>query len=215
MHIPDGFLSWEVCSAGYLVSAAATVYAVKQLKKETDEKIAPLMGVTAAFIFAAQMLNFPVAGGASGHFLGALLAMLMMGPWAGLLMMDLVLLVQCLGFADGGLTALGANTCNMGIVGGLSGYLVFKLVSSILRQNQAMMLLAGAIAAWFSVFAASAFCAMELAISGAVAFKIVFPAMTIVHSLIGIGEALITTAVLGMVLNYRPDIVKVAAIRIR
>jgi len=215
MHIPDGFLSWEICSAGYLVSAAATVYAVKQLKKESDEKIAPLMGVTAAFIFAAQMMNFPVMGGASGHFLGALLAMLMLGPWAGLLVINLVLIVQCLGFADGGLTALGANTFNMGIAGGLAGYLVFKLLTAFLPQKRSITLIAGSIAAWFSVFAASAFCAVELAVSGTAAFRIVFPAMTIIHSLIGIGEALITTAVLGMALNYRPDIVKALTVRIR
>lgn len=205
MHIPDGFLSGEVNIAGYAVSAAAIVYSLTKVKKTIDDRSVPLMGVTAAFIFAAQMLNFPVAGGTSGHFLGAVLASVLLGPFGGIIVMSLVVSVQCLGFADGGLTALGTNIFNMAIVGTFFGYGSFKLLRSMVLKDDRQMPLAAGIAGWFSIVFAAGFCAAELAVSGTTPLRIALPAMLSVHMLIGIGEGIITAAVVGLVYKYRRD----------
>lgn len=212
MHIPDGFLNTATWGCLYGASGATTAYALYKVKDELDEKAVPLLGITAAFIFAAQMLNFPVAGGTSGHFLGALLAMVLLGPWAGFLVILVVLAVQCFFFADGGLTALGANIFNMGIIGGLLSYYLLILVKAPLARwigEKKALLSSVAVFSWLSVVLASSACACELAISGTVPFHVTFPAMVGVHSLIGIGEAIITVAVLTVVLQSRPDLVKV------
>lgn len=212
MHIPDGFLNTATWGCLYGASGATTAYALHRVKDELDEKAVPLLGITAAFIFAAQMLNFPVAGGTSGHFLGALLAMVLLGPWAGFLVILVVLAVQCFFFADGGLTALGANIFNMGIIGGLLSYYLLILVKAPLAGwigEKKALLSSVAVFSWLSVVLASSACACELAISGTVPFHVTFPAMVGVHSLIGIGEAIITVAVLAVVLQSRPDLVKV------
>ena len=109
MHIPDGFVSGTINLAGFGVSAIACSYSIRKINKTMEERHIPLLGVTSAFIFAAQMINFPIAGGTSGHFLGALMAAILMGPWASCLIISIVLTIQCLGFADGGITALGTN----------------------------------------------------------------------------------------------------------
>jgi cobalt/nickel transport system permease protein len=156
------------------------------------------------------MLNFPVAGGTSGHFIGALLACVLLGPWEGMLTMVVVLAVQCLFFADGGLTALGANIFNMAIVAGLLSYVLMVLAAKPLsrRLSEKRALLAStAFFAWFGVVLASAACAIELALSGTVPLNVTFPAMVGVYSLIGIGEALLTVVVLVVVLQTRPDLV--------
>ena len=119
MHIPDGFLSNEVALACAVPAAAAVAYGLRRAERELDDRRAPLLGVTAAFVFAAQMLNFPVAGGTSGHFLGAALAAVLLGPWLAGVVLAVVLVVQAFVFADGGVTALGANILNMGVIGGL------------------------------------------------------------------------------------------------
>jgi cobalt/nickel transport system permease protein len=207
MHIPDGFVSNQIAGAAYVISAGAVALALERAKHSLDERQVPLLGVTAAFIFAAQMLNFPVAGGTSGHFLGGVLAAILLGPLPAILVMTLVLLIQCLVFADGGLTALGANVFNMGVVAAGAGYLIFRGLLLLLPKNRSGFLAAAGIASWLSVVLAAAVCALELAWSGVSPLKLVFSAMVIVHALIGIGEALITAAVLGMVLAVRRDLI--------
>jgi cobalt/nickel transport system permease protein len=207
MHIPDGFLSAPVYVAGYAASGAVCALAVSRANRRLGEREVPLLGMTAAFVFAAQMLNFPVAGGTSGHFLGSTLAAVLLGPLNACLVMAVVLTIQCLGFADGGLTALGANLFNMGIVGAIGGWLLFRVLRAVLPGNRRGFLAAAAAASWVAVVVASVFCAGELAWSGTSPLRIALPAMAGVHALIGIGEAVITVAVLSSVLAVRPDLV--------
>jgi cobalt/nickel transport system permease protein len=208
MHIPDGFLNVATVATTCAVSAGGIGGAVRMVGKKLGEKQVPLMGILAAFIFAAQMLNFPVAGGTSGHVIGAALAAILLGPWAAVLIMSCVLIAQSLIFQDGGLLALGANIFNMGIVASFSGYYIYKLVSWLAGANRRGALIGGFVAAWFSVFLASIFCAIELALSGSSPFGVVLPAMAGVHALIGIGEGLITGAVLSLVLATRADLLQ-------
>jgi len=208
MHIPDGFLSTGVAVTAGAVSAGVIGYSLYKSREELDEKAVPLLAVCAAFIFAAQMLNFPVAGGTSGHFLGGVLAAVLLGPWLGSLVIALVLLVQCLGCADGGLVALGANVFNMAVIGCVLGYFIFYGIKSVLPKRRPYFLTAAGIAAWLSVFLASGVCAVELSISGTSPLSVTLPAMLGVHSIIGVGEALITVVVVGLVLAVRPDIVR-------
>lgn len=203
MHIPDGFLSTEVAAASAVVSAGAVGYALRRAEATLDESKAPLLGVTAAFVFAAQMLNFPVAGGTSGHVLGAALAAILLGPWLACVVLTVVLVVQAFMFADGGVTALGANVLNMGVVGGLGAAL---LLNAAPRRREAFLGLCGA-AAWLAVMAGATATSFELAISDAVPLGTVLPAMLGVHALIGIGEAVITVAAVSAVLGARPDLV--------
>jgi len=210
MHIPDGFLDPKVWGPAYGVSAGFTGYALYKVREKMNEKVIPLLGITAAFIFAAQMLNFPVAGGTSGHFLGALLACTLLGPLEGLLVMVIVLLVQCLFFADGGLTALGANIFNMGIIGGLLSYAILVYLKSLLSkvvEERKSLLISAAASSWLGVVLAAAACSFELWLAGTIPLSIAFPAMVSVHMLIGIGEAIITTVVLAVVTLSRPDLV--------
>ncbi len=207
MHIPDGFLDTRTLIYTAAVSAGAVSYGVRKANEKLGEKQVPLLGLTAAFVFAAQMLNFPVAGGTSGHFLGAMLAAILLGPWMACLVMTVVLAIQCLGFADGGLTALGANVFNMGVIGGIICYYIFLVIKKALPKTRVGFLSAVAVVSWFSVVLASAVCAIELAISGTSPMAVVLPAMAGVHMLIGIGEAIITTTVMSLVLSARPDLV--------
>lgn len=207
MHIPDGFLSGTINLAGFGVSAIGCSYAIRKINKTMEERHIPLLGVTSAFIFAAQMLNFPIAVGTSGHLLGALMAAILMGPWASCLIMSIVLTIQCLGFADGGVTALGTNIFNMGIIGGAFSYYIFVFFKAILPKNRTGFLISSALASWFSVVASAAFCAVELGLSGTIPLRIAIPAILGVHAVIGIGEAIITTAVLSSVLAARSDLI--------
>jgi cobalt/nickel transport system permease protein len=212
MHIPDGFLNIATVATTYAVSAGGVGNAVRIANKKLGEKQVPLMGVLAAFIFAAQMLNFPIAGGTSGHLIGATLAAILLGPWAAVLIMSCVLIAQCLIFQDGGLLALGANIFNMGIVASFSGYYLYRLVTWLLGNDRRGKLVGGAIGAWGSVFLASIVCAIELAVSGASPIGVVLPAMAGFHALIGIGEGLITGAVLSLVLATRADLLQLQRI---
>ncbi len=207
MHIPDGFLDTKTLVTTGVFSAGAIAYGLKKAKEELGDRQVPLMGLAAAFIFAAQMLNFPVAGGTSGHFLGAILAAVLLGPWLACLVISVVLVVQCLGFADGGLTALGANIFNMGVIGGIVCYYIFLALKKVLPQTKSGFLSAVALTSWFSVVLASAFCAIELAISGTSPLQVALPAMVGVHALIGIGEGIITTAVVSLALSAQPHLV--------
>jgi cobalt/nickel transport system permease protein len=207
MHIPDGFVSGPINLATFVVSATAVGIAVSRAKKHMDEKEAPLLGVTAAFVFAAQMLNFPVAGGTSGHFLGALLAGVLLGPFNACLVLTLVLIIQALVFADGGVTALGSNIFLMGVVGGIVATYFFYGLKRLFPKTKRGFIAAVAVASWVSVASASVACALLLALSGTSPLKAVLPAMLGVHALIGIGEALITTSVVSTVLAVRSDLV--------
>jgi cobalt/nickel transport system permease protein len=209
MHSPDGFLSTEVAVACFVPAAAAVGVGLKRANVELDERRVPLLGVTAAFIFAAQMLNFPVAGGTSGHFLGAALAAILLGPWLACLVLAVVLGVQAFVFADGGITALGANVLNMGVIGAL---LVGGLMSAARRVagrgRTALLAISGA-GAWLAVMAGAAVTSIELAISGTVPLGTVLPAMLGVHAVIAIGEAVVTVAAVSAVLATRPDLLGV------
>jgi len=206
MHIPDGFLNTPAWSTLYAVSGGTLAVAFKKVKKMLQDKTIPLMGVISAFIFAAQMLNFPVAGGTSGHLIGGVLAAVLLGPWAGIIVISAVLVIQCLLFQDGGITALGANIFNMGIIGSGLGYVIYDRIRKLIPDNKGV-LTGAAIASWLAVVIASFACALELGFSGLVKFKVVIPAMVGVHTLIGIGEAIITVLVIGIILKLRPDLI--------
>ncbi len=208
MHIPDGFVDLPVAAATGAVSVGAVAWSVRKTGRNLGERTVPLLGVSAAFIFAAQMLNFPIGGGTSGHFLGALLAVALLGPWAATLTMTVILIAQALVMADGGITALGANVLNMGIVAVFVGYGVLLLLKRLLPRNPTGYLISVAVASWVSVVAASAVCALELGLSGTIPVGTALPAMVSVHMIIGLGEALISAAVLSAVLVARPDLVR-------
>ena len=208
MHIPDGFVSAPVATVGIVVAAGCIAGAVKATKNKMGEKQVPLMGVLAAFIFAAQMLNFPIAGGTSGHLIGAALAAILLGPGAAILIMTCVLAVQCLVFQDGGLFALGVNIFNMGIVASLVGYYVYRGGAFFPGGRKGVALGSGGLAAWLSVVTASVACAVELAISGTVPLGVALPAMAGVHALIGVGEGAITVAVLSLIMATRADLLE-------
>lgn len=206
MHIPDGFVSTGTAAATWLASAGSIGYAVRRVNRELQERQVPLMGVTAAFIFAAQMMNFTVAGGTSGHLLGGALAAILLGPWAGMLVLTSVLAVQALLFQDGGLLALGANVFNMAVVGVLVGWVVYTALRRLLGARTWATMVSGFAAAWLSVVVASLVAAAELAISGTSPWVVALPAMGLVHILIGIGEGMITVGVLAFLQAARPDL---------
>ncbi len=208
MHIPDGFISGSVNMAAGVAAVTAVGFSVRRVTHEVQRRpeMVPLLATTAAFVFAAQMLNFPILGGTSGHFLGAATVAALLGPASSCLVMTLVLLIQCLLFNDGGLTALGTNFLNMGIIGGVGAYLVMRPLRALLPTGRGGYLAAVSIASWASVMMAAGACAVELAISGTSPLLLVLPAMLGTHAVIGIGEALITAAILSAVVAARPDI---------
>ncbi len=203
MHIPDGFLSLVISLVFWAITAVTVGLAISKTNKSLGEKQVPLMGIMAAFIFAAQMLNFPVAGGTSGHFLGGALAAIVLGPWAGILVMTAVIAVQGLLFQDGGLLVMGANIFNMGILTALIGFGLYR--AAISRGRNTRLVVAG-VAAWLAVITSALMASMQLWLSGTSRLQIVVPAMLGVHVLIGIGEALITVAALSFIERTRPDL---------
>jgi cobalt/nickel transport system permease protein len=211
MHIPDGFLDTKMWVGMGGISSAFVTVAVRKANKQISEKHIPLLGVMAAFVFAAQLFNFPVGGGTSGHIMGATLIAILLGPWASVLIMTTVLTVQCLVFQDGGLTALGANIFNMGIMGGFFGYYINTAIQLLVRNKKGIFI-GGFTAAWCSIVLSAVCCAIELGMSGTVPLKIVVPAMTGIHVVIGIGEGLITVATLSLLLRVRPDLLHVQKI---
>lgn len=206
MHIPDGFLSVNIWIPTWLISIGGISYCLKRTAQILKDRMVPLMGVMSAFVFAGQMLNFPVMGGTSGHLLGGVLAAILLGPFAGAIVISVVLIVQCLIFQDGGLTSLGANIFNMSFVGAMGGYFIYNIIRKITGGNKGIIV-STAIASWFSVVAAASFCAIELVISGTSPLRVALPAMAGVHALIGVGEAIITCLVIGFVLRVRPDLI--------
>jgi cobalt/nickel transport system permease protein len=177
--------------------------AISRTNKNLGERQVPLMGIMAAFIFAAQMINFPVAGGTSGHLLGGALAGITLGPWAGMLVMTAVIAVQGLLFQDGGLLVMGANILNMGLLTVAVGYGFYR---SVLGRTTGTKLAVAGVAAWLSVMAGALATSLELWLSGTANLNIVVPAMLTIHALIGLGEALITVAALSFIFRMRPDL---------
>jgi cobalt/nickel transport system permease protein len=205
MHIPDGFLDAKTALATAVISTAGVGFALRQVRHDLPPRRVPLLGLSAAFLFAAQMVNFPVAGGTSGHLVGAALVAALLGPSAAVVVLATVLIVQCFLFADGGVLALGANIFNMGLVATIVGYTVYCLAQRILPGARGRVA-ALAFAGWCSAVFASVSCAGELAWSGTVPWSVALPAMAGVHMLIGIGEGLISALVLVAVARTRPDL---------
>ena len=212
MHIPDGFINASTSLGAGAVAAGGLGVSLRRTAQTLQEKQAPLAGLVAAYIFAVQMINFPVAAGTSGHLLGGVLAAVLVGPWAGAICVAVVLFVQAL-FADGGLTALGLNITNMALVGGLGGYAVFLLLRRALPASKSAVAGAAGVAAGISVVLASIAFVVEYAIggNGGAPVGTVAAAMVGVHTLIGIGEGIITALTVGVVLGVRPDLVQGAA----
>jgi cobalt/nickel transport system permease protein len=209
MHIPDGFLSTLVSVVFWMVSVIAVAYALRRVGKDLGERQVPLMGVLAAAIFAGQMLNFSVAGGTSGHLLGAALATILLGPWAAVIVMTTVVSVQALIFQDGGLLALGANLFNMAVVGVAVSYFVYTSIQKLARGKSWGVFVGGALAAWFSIVIASLAAALQLALSGTSPANISVPAMGGIHMIIGIGEGLITVGASVFLYAARRDLFRI------
>jgi cobalt/nickel transport system permease protein len=207
MHIPDGFLDAKTLALTGALSAGGLAVAARQVNRTLPRNKIPLMGLGAAFVFAAQMLNFPVAGGTSGHLLGGVLAAVLLGPGAAAIVIACVLLVQALLFSDGGVLALGANIFNMAFIGAMVGYTIYRAVFRFLPGLRGRIA-AVFFAAWCSTVLASLTCAGELALSGTLAPAVVFPAMLGTHALIGIGEGLITSLVILTIARTRPDLLE-------
>ncbi len=203
MHIPDGFLNLVISIFCWVITVILVGLAIARTQHSLGERQVPLMGIMAAFIFAAQMINFPVAGGTSGHLLGGALAAITLGPWAGMLVMTAVIAVQGLLFQDGGLLVMGANILNMGLLTAIVGYGLYRLT---LGRGRTFQLIITGAAAWLSVMTGALATSLELWLSGTARLDIVVPAMLGVHALIGLGEALITVAAVAFLLRTRPDL---------
>lgn len=205
MHIPDGFLDAKTLALTGALSAGGLAIAMRQVNRTLPRNKVPLMGLGAAFVFAAQMLNFPVAGGTSGHLLGGVLTAVLLGPAAAAIVIACVLTVQALLFSDGGVLALGANIFNMSFIGAVAGYAIYRAARHFLPGLRGRIT-AVFFASWLSTVLASAACAGELSLSGTLPAGIVFPAMIGVHALIGIGEGVITSLIILAIASARPDL---------
>ena len=206
LHAPDGFFSLPISAAGYALAAAAVGFAIYRANRSLNERIVPMMGVMAAFIFAAQMLNFPVAGGTSGHLIGGALAAIILGPWAAILVMTAVVGLQALLFQDGGLLVMGVNLLNMSIVSVLAGYGTYWVSQRLGGGGYTSLMAGGFAAAWVSVVASSATTAVALSLSGTSPLAVALPAILGFHMLIGIGEGLITVFALSFIRQARPQL---------
>ncbi|MCL4415925.1 MAG: energy-coupling factor ABC transporter permease [Actinobacteria bacterium] len=206
MHIPDGFIDLKTAVTTGVISAGGVALSIYKIKKIFKAKVVVLMGMMAALIFALQMINFTIPGGTSGHLLGGALVAITLGPYAGVLVLTVVLVVQALVFMDGGVIAIGANVFNLAISGVFSAFLIYLLLTKI-SKSKAMFYAVAAIASWFSVVFASFLAALELALSGTYAIAITLKAMILVHMIIGVGEALITAAIIAFIDRIRPDLI--------
>jgi cobalt/nickel transport system permease protein len=209
MHVPDGFLDAPTSVGTAVVAAAGVGLALRGARRELDDRSAPVAGLAAAFVFAAQMLNFAVGGGTSGHLMGGALAAVLVGPWTGILCVTAVLVVQALLMADGGLTALGTNITLLGLVGVGVGWLVFVGVRALLPQRPASVVPATFVGALLSVPAAAVVFTGLYAVGGTVDLSITGLATAMVgwHLVIGVGEGLISALAVGAVASTRPDLV--------
>ena len=206
MHIPDGLMDPLVAAAGWLLAIAVLAYATRRVNREMDDRRLPLMAVLAAGIFVAQMLNFPIGAGTTGHLVGAALAAILLGPWAGMAVMMVILAIQCLLFGDGGITALGLNFVNMGVIGCLAGYYIHRAFPARYRSAGAFA------AAWLAVFLGALALAFELSFSSllsggafGIAPLIAMPLMSAYYAVIGVGEAIITAGILAYLVQVAPE----------
>ena len=206
MHIPDGFIDLKTAVSTGVISAGGLAAAIYKVKSYFKARVIALMGIISALIFALQMLNFTIPGGTSGHLLGGALAAIVLGPHAGAIVIAVVLIVQAFVFMDGGVTALGANIFNMAIIGVYGSYLIYWLICKI-SKSKGVFFTAVALASWISVVIASFFAALELGISGTYALGVTLKAMVGVHMIIGIGEAVITVAIIAFINKIRPDLI--------
>jgi cobalt/nickel transport system permease protein len=204
MHIPDGILDAKTLAVSAALATAGVSVALRRVTRELPPRKTPLLGLAAAFLFAAQMVNFPVAGGTSGHLMGSALIAALLGPGAAVIVVTTVLIVQCFLFADGGVLALCANVFNMAIVGCVGSYLVYRALSTLFPGVRGQVT-AVAFAGWCSLVLASISCAGQLAWSGTVAWNSGFPAMTSIHMIIGLGEGLISALVFLAIRRTRPE----------
>ena len=205
MHIPDGFLSPPVWGTFDIVSGSFLAVGLRQVARRVEEKAIPLMGVLCAFVFAAQMINLPIAGGTSAHFLGAALVGILVGPWAGLTVITVVLLVQCFLFQDGGVAALGANVFDMGVIGSLGSYFLYHVLIRVEKGPKAIFW-SGFWSAWIAVFVSSVSCAAMLAFSGVVTWKVGLSIISGVHAIMGLLEGIVTGTILQAISRSRPDL---------
>ncbi len=205
MHIPDGFLDTKTAVATGVLAAAGLTVALRRSRRDLSARRVPLLGLAAAFVFAAQMINFPVAGGTSGHLMGSVLCAALLGPSPAVVVLSAVLIVQCLMFADGGLSTLGANILNMGVLGVVGGWTIYYVVGRAVNGLFGRIL-AASFAAWCSTVLAAVACAGELAVSRTAAWSVVLPAMAGIHFLVGAGEGLITALVLSGIARARPEL---------
>ena len=209
MHIANGIVNGPVSAVFALVAVAGLAYCVRRARADLDDRLAPMAGLVAAFIFAVQMLNFQVLPGVSGHLLGGTLAVILVGPWVGALCVATVLIVQCLLFADGGLTALGLNITNMALLGAAAGYLLVAGLLKVLPKNPAGLGATALIGSIIGVVVASQGFVLEDALGGTTQLPLPAIAGTMagVHALIGIGEGLIAATTVATVARVRPDLV--------
>ncbi len=208
MHLPDGFLDARTALLSGGAAAAGIALAVRRTRTQLVPRRIPFLGLSAAFVFAAQMVNFPITGGTSGHLIGGVLSAVLLGPSAAIIVITCVLMVQCLMFADGGLLSLGANVFNMAIVGTCGGHFIFKIAQRLLGGDPVRGTVCAAVfAGWCGTVLASLSCAGQLALSGTIPWGMAFPAMANLHMLIGVGEGLATGLIVLAVLRTRPDLV--------
>ncbi|MCS7090921.1 MAG: energy-coupling factor ABC transporter permease [Verrucomicrobiota bacterium] len=204
MHIPDNFLDLKTVAVTTALAAGAVGLALRQTRSELPPARVPLLGLSAAFVFVAQMLNFPVLAGTSGHLAGGVLVASLLGPAAAVVVMTCVLIVQCFLFSDGGLTTLGANILNLGVLGAVGGWLAAQAVACMAGGLSGRV--AGvAFGGWLSMVLAATACALELAWSRTVSLSLVLPAMVGIHAVIGLAEGLISALVFAAVARLRPD----------
>ncbi len=208
MHIPDGLLTPEISILMYAISVILLVWSWKKAKAEYPKALAPLLAVSSAFVFAAQMINFPIAYGTSGHLVGGTFLAMLLGPYAAILGMTIVLLMQALFFADGGIFAFGANVFNMAIIGGLSFFLVKMLTRN--NTSKRCLFLSVFLASWLSVVLGALACGLEIGFSPAFSSvggaAVTVPAMLFWHVLIGLGEAAITTTLVTQLWRLQPAV---------
>lgn len=207
-HIPDGFLSAPVLATTTVASAGALALAAHRSRHQLRDRQAPLLGAMTAFVFAAQMFNFPLGAGTSAHLLGGVLVAVVAGPWVGMLVLFSVILVQALLFQDGGITAIGTNTLNMAVLGAGVGYLLYRWLFLLLGDGTRRRVLSAAVAAYGSAVLVGTAVAVELALSGTVPLRPALVAVGGSHLLVGVGEALLTGGILSMAIRLRPELLQ-------
>ncbi|MBS7657736.1 MAG: energy-coupling factor ABC transporter permease [Candidatus Bathyarchaeia archaeon] len=204
MHIPDGFLDLKICSVTYVLTAVFWFFAFRKAKKVLTDKQIPLMAVLTAMFFAAQMMNYPIIGGTTAHLLGGPILAITLGPYGGLISMTIILLIQALFFGDGGITTFGANVWNMGVIGVFVPYIIWALFP----KNKKGMILGAFIGAFIGDVLAAISAGLELGLSAKFLYgvSIAVPAMALHHSIMGVGEGIVTSIIIVILLKSRPDL---------